>query len=113
MLGYMLLLGYAGPRKPGEGTEDEEQGIISGELTPSGYVRFASHFKALALRRFLCLVFAGQKSKARSFVTSIASCCKLDVLHHIQGETTMSFGGINAALINTRMNITSALLYKI
>jgi hypothetical protein len=27
---------WSGPRKPGEGTEDDEQGIVSAEELPSG-----------------------------------------------------------------------------
>lgn len=38
-----LLTCYAGPRKPGEGIQDEEQGIVSAEATPSGCDLFLHH----------------------------------------------------------------------
>lgn len=33
---YVYMCGCAGPRRTGEGTEDEEQGIIAAESTATG-----------------------------------------------------------------------------
>ncbi len=46
LLSYVYDSFSAGPRRPGEGTEDEEQGIVSAEQMTSGYdYRMPSHVR--------------------------------------------------------------------